>query len=161
VRQGYYPREFEDAQGRICNVFLAPRAGSGTRSKGRVRFNSSTANNYPWQAHALFSNPLIVNHDDPDSAISSAHIEVFAWLSSQQQCSSDSHADLADAFARFVGDQTTLELRTTRNPSSCVYEARWYDAGRELEEFPKPFCAEAEADARLLACAALIHLDVD
>ena len=102
-----------------------------------------------------------MNDDDPESAIASAHVEVFAWLSSQQECSSDSHADLADAFTSFVANRTTLELHTSRNPSSCVYEARWYNAGRELEEFPKPFCAENEADARLLACAAMIHTDVD
>jgi hypothetical protein len=39
-----------------------------------------------------------------------------------------------------------------------MFEARWYQAGREVRDFPKPFCAEEPGDARLLACAELLRL---
>ncbi len=59
-----------------------------------------------------------------------------------------------------ISEQTDLELRTQRNPSACVWEARWYHANRELKEFRKPFCDEDITDARLLACAAMVSLDL-
>ncbi len=97
--------------------------------------------------------------DDPDLEIAAAKKQVSAWLQSNQPGSYVSSAQLADAFTRFVAHDTFLELRTQRNPSALCYEARWYDAGRQLADLPKPFCAESEADARLLACAALLDLD--
>jgi hypothetical protein len=99
-----------------------------------------------------------MNLDDPDLEIAAAKKQVNAWLQSKQPGSFVSSAQLADAFTRFVAHDTFLELRTQRNPSALTYEARWYDAGREMQEFRKPFCADLEADARV-ACAALLHLD--
>ena len=97
--------------------------------------------------------------EDPDLQIAAARKEVLAWLQARHPGCYDSNAHLADGFIRLVASETTLELRTQRNPSACVYEARWYNAGREMQEFRKPFSAELEADARVLACAAMIHLD--
>jgi hypothetical protein len=100
-----------------------------------------------------------MNLDDPDLQIAAAMKQLIAWLQSHHPGSYVSSAQLADAFTRFVGHDTFLELRTQRNPSALIYEARWYEAGRQLADFPKPFCAESEADARVLACAALLALD--
>ena len=94
--------------------------------------------------------------DDPDLEIAAAREEVLAWLRSQQPGCYDSNAQLADGFIRFIASETTLELRTHWNPSACVYEARWYDGGREMPEFRKPLSAELEPDARVLACAAML-----
>jgi hypothetical protein len=98
--------------------------------------------------------------DDPDVQIAAAREQVLTWLQARQPGCYDSNAQLALGFARFIAKDTSLELRTQRNPSSLCYEARWYDAGRELLEFRKPFCADSEPDAHLLACAAMLHLDV-
>ena len=100
-----------------------------------------------------------MNLDDPDSEITAAKEQVSAWLQSHQPGSYISSAQLADAFTGFIARDTCLELRTQRNPSALCYEARWYDAGRQVPDFPKPFCAESEADALVLACAALLALD--
>lgn len=100
-----------------------------------------------------------MNVQEPDLQIAAAREEVLAWLQAHQLGSYDSNSQLADAFISFISKETSLELRTHRNPSACVYEARWYNAGRETAEFRKPFCAEMESDARLLACAAMLHLD--
>jgi len=97
--------------------------------------------------------------DEPE--IASARIEVLSWLLSQQFGFYDSNSELVEGFTRFVAQETDLELRAQRNPSSCVWEARWYNAGRELDEFRKPFCAEEKVDAQLLACAAMINLDTE
>jgi hypothetical protein len=97
--------------------------------------------------------------DDPDVQIAAAREHVLTWLQARQPGCYGSNAQLADGFARFVGMETALELRTQRNPSALAYEARWYDGGQELPEFRKPFCAEQEGDARILACAALLDLD--
>jgi len=97
--------------------------------------------------------------EESDLQIATAREEVLAWLQARQPGCYDSNAQLADGFIRFIANETTLELRIHRNPSACVYEARWYDAGREMHEFRKPFSAEVESDARVLACAAMLHLD--
>lgn len=100
-----------------------------------------------------------MNLDEADVEIAAAREEVSAWLQSNRPGSYVSSAQLADAFTHFLAHDTLLDLRTQRNPSALIYEARWYDAGRELSEFRKPFCAEVEADPRVLACAALLKLD--
>lgn len=97
--------------------------------------------------------------EEADLQTAAAREEVLAWLQNQQPGCYDSNAQLADGFIRFISRETTLEMRTHWNPSACVYEARWYDGGREMSEFRKPFCAERESDARLLACAAMLQLD--
>jgi hypothetical protein len=99
--------------------------------------------------------------EEPDLQISAARADVLAWLASQQPANYESNAELSRAFFEFIALETDLELRVQRNPSACVYEARWYHRGRETKEFPKPFCAEDEADARLLACAGMVRLDYD
>lgn len=100
-----------------------------------------------------------MNIEDPDEQIAAAREQVLSWLQARQPGSYGSNAQLAEAFTKFIASETALELRTNRNPSSCMYEARWYDGGRDMKEFRKPFCAEAEPDARILACAAMIRLD--
>lgn len=102
---------------------------------------------------------LPMNIEDPDVEIAKARSEVLAWLQARQPGSYDSNADLTERFTRFVASETALELKTQRNPSSSMYEARWYDGGRDMKEFRKPFCAETEPDSRILACAAMIRLD--
>jgi len=99
--------------------------------------------------------------EDPDVQITVARQEVLTWLQARQRGCYDSNAQLADGFAQFIANETALELRTQRNPSALTYEARWFDGGRELPEFRKPFCADSEADARILACAALLRLDAE
>jgi hypothetical protein len=98
--------------------------------------------------------------DECDLQITAARAEVLAWLQRRKPGWYDANGELALGFARFVAGQTDLELRTVRNPSSCHYEARWYHGGREASEFRKPFCAEREGDARLLACAAMLRLQI-
>ena len=97
--------------------------------------------------------------EDPDAQIAAARQKVLAWLQSRQTGSYETNAELADAFSQFIATETTLELKTQRNPSACMYEARWHDGGREMPQFRKPFSAETESDARVLACAAFLHLD--
>jgi hypothetical protein len=100
-----------------------------------------------------------MTNDEPDVQIAAAREQVLTWLQSRQPGCYTSNAQLADGFTRLIGAETALELRTQRNPSALAYEARWYDGGRELPEFRKPFCPEEESDARILACAALLQLD--
>ena len=97
--------------------------------------------------------------EEPDLQIATAREDVLAWLQPRQSGAYDSNAELADGFLRFIASETDLDLRTARNPSACVHEARWYYAGRETDDFPKPFCAEQRDDARVLACAALINME--
>lgn len=100
-----------------------------------------------------------MQYDDPDLEIAAAREAVLAWLLPRQPGTYETNAELADAFAAFLAKETALKLLTQRNPSAMVHEARWYAGGRQLPEFPRPFCAENEADARILACAGLIALD--
>lgn len=96
--------------------------------------------------------------DEP--AVSAARMEVLSWLIEQQFGFYESNEELVTGFMRIVSEQTDLELRTQRNPSALVWEARWYHSHRQLTDFPKPFCAENVTDARLLACAAMLRLDL-
>jgi hypothetical protein len=96
--------------------------------------------------------------EDPDLLVAAARQEVLAWVQPRSPGWHASNAELAAAFVRLIAGKTDLELRTVRNPSACVYEARWYHGGRETAEFRKPFSAEAEPDARVLACAAMLAL---
>jgi len=96
--------------------------------------------------------------DEYDLRIAAARAEVLAWLQRRKPGWYDSNGELAAGFASFIAGKTDLEVRTVRNPSSCNYEARWYHGGREAAEFRKPFCAEAEGDARLLACVAMLRM---
>lgn len=95
---------------------------------------------------------------DPDACIAVAREEILAWVNVRQPGAHATNLELAEAFCRLLQPDTDLELRTVRNPSSFMFEARWYHAGREVEDFPKPFCAENEGDARVLACAELLRL---
>jgi hypothetical protein len=95
---------------------------------------------------------------DHNSAIVSARSEVLSWLLGKQFGFYKSDAELVKGFTSLVAQETDLELRTRRNPNSSIWEARWYNAGRELEEFRKPFCADEENDASLVACAAMLRL---
>jgi hypothetical protein len=96
--------------------------------------------------------------NDPDALLASAREDVLAWVKVRQPGDYASSAALADAFCHLLQPDTDLELRTVRNPSSFMFEARWYHEGRQVEDFPKPFCAEECGDARLLACAELLRL---
>jgi len=94
-----------------------------------------------------------------EEAIATARAVVLAWVCREHPGEYRTNDDLARAFCLLLPADVDLELRTIRNPSALVYETRWYHQGREVEEFPKPFCAEQEGDADVLACAALIGLD--
>lgn len=96
--------------------------------------------------------------DDRDILLAQAREELLSWVQVRRAGEFVSNAELADAFCDLIKPETDLELKTVRNPSSSMFEARWYLGSREVEEFPKPFCAEAAADARLLACAELLRL---
>ncbi len=63
-----------------------------------------------------------------------------------------------DVFSARVRELYQLDLVTNWNPSSCVFDARWQHAGRAAEGIEKPFSAEAQDTAQLLACAGLIQL---
>ena len=96
--------------------------------------------------------------DNLEAALAMAREEVLAWVNVRRPGVYATNAELAEAFCQLLQPDTDLELKTVRNPSSSMYEARWYHAGREVEDFPKPFCAEEPGDARLLACAELLRL---
>jgi len=95
---------------------------------------------------------------DPDAPLAFAREELLAWVKVRRLGTYETNGELADAFCQLLQPDTDLELKTVRNPSSSMFEARWYHGGREVEDFPKPFCAEEVGDARLLACAALLRL---
>ena len=99
---------------------------------------------------------MTANHTDVPLA--TAREELLAWVNVRQPGTYSTNGELADTFCQLLPPDTDLELRTVRNPSSSMYEARWYHLGREVEDFPKPFCAEEPGDARLLACAELLRL---
>jgi len=94
----------------------------------------------------------------PDNALLEARAVVLAWVQRLQPGAHATNEELASTFCSLLPSDVDLELRTTYNPSALVHEARWYNGGREVEDFPKPFCAESDADARILACAALVTL---
>ena len=100
-----------------------------------------------------------MSYDDPDAAIADARASVLGWVCRQKPGNYETNAELARAFCSLLPTDVELELTTVRNPSALVFEARWAHQGRDVEEFPKPFCAEEEADARVLACAAMVGLD--
>jgi hypothetical protein len=95
---------------------------------------------------------------DPNIPLAVAREELLAWVKVRRPGAYATNAELADAFCQLLPPDTDLELRTVRNPSSYMFEARWYHDRREVEDFPKPFCAEEVGDARLLACAELLRL---
>lgn len=97
-----------------------------------------------------------MNNEYPDAQIAAAREAVLAWLEARQPECYDSNAQLADGFVRFIASETASELRSQWNPSACVFEARWYDTGREISEFRESFSAESEPNARVLACAAML-----
>jgi len=97
--------------------------------------------------------------ENPEETITLSRAVVLAWVCRQRPGNYATNEELARAFCSMLPPDAELELQTTRNPSALVCEARWYHRGRELEEFPKPFCAESDGDARVLACAAMIALD--
>ena len=96
--------------------------------------------------------------NDPDAPLAAAREELLAWVNVRRPGIYANNGELADTFCQLLQPDTDLELRTVRNPSSFMFEARWYRSGREVEDFPKPFCAENAGDARLLACAELLRL---
>lgn len=61
-------------------------------------------------------------------------------------------------FSAKVRELYQLDLVTNWNPSSCVFDARWQHAGRAAEGIEKPFSAEAQDAAQLLACTGLLRL---
>lgn len=95
---------------------------------------------------------------DPEVLVARAREDLLAWVRVRRPGAYETNAELAEAFCELLRAETDLELRTVRNPSSAMFEARWYDGDREVEEFSKPFCAEEVDDARLLACAELMRL---
>ena len=96
--------------------------------------------------------------NDSDAPLTVAREELLAWVNVRRPGGYGTNAELADAFCELLQPDTDLELKTVRNPSSFMYEARWYHQGREVADFPKPFCAEERGDARVLACAELLRL---
>jgi hypothetical protein len=99
-----------------------------------------------------------MSHTDPDVIIASARAVVLEWVAERRPGKYVTNSELAKAFCDLLPDDVDLELGIVRNPSALVYEARWSHGGRDVSEFPKPFCAEEESDARILACAALVAL---
>ncbi len=97
--------------------------------------------------------------DHFEESITLSRAVVLAWVCRELPGNYATNEELAKAFCSMLPPDAELELQTTRNPSALVCEARWYHRGRELEEFSKPFCAESEGDARVLACAAILALD--
>ncbi|MDR3403409.1 MAG: hypothetical protein P4L99_13000 [Chthoniobacter sp.] len=96
--------------------------------------------------------------DHSPEAITRAREIVLAWVCRQKSGDSSTNEELAERFCALLPTDVELELKTSRNPSAMVYEARWYHQGREVPDFPKPFCADNERDARILACAAMVEL---
>ena len=96
--------------------------------------------------------------DNSNEEKSDARAIVLEWACRLKPGDYPTNEELVQSFCSLLPPDIELELRTTFNPSSLVYEARWYQGGREVKEFPKPFCAEKEGDAQVLACAAMIAL---
>ena len=96
--------------------------------------------------------------DDPDTVIANARAVVLEWVQRTHRDFLGTNDELARLFYSLLPSDVGLELRVNRNPSALVYEARWYHQGRPVEDFPKPFCGETQADAKLLACAAMVNL---
>ncbi len=97
---------------------------------------------------------------DPFSEIvRDARAAVLAWVCRVQPGEYPDNEELARVFCSLLPQDVELDLRTTWNPSALVHEARWYHEGRDVAEFPKPFCAENSGDAKVLACAGMIALD--
>lgn len=99
----------------------------------------------------------VVTADNIETLIATAREELLAWVHVRRPGAYATNEELADAFCDLLQPDVDLELRTVRNPSSFMFEARWYHSGREVEDFPKPFCAEERGDARVLACAELLR----
>jgi hypothetical protein len=99
-----------------------------------------------------------MTHDDFNQRTRDARAAVLAWVSKIEPSEYASNHELARRFCSLLPGDVDLELRVTYNPSALVHEARWYHRGCEVAEFPKPFCAENEGDAQILACAAMIAL---
>ena len=97
-------------------------------------------------------------NDFSDETIAQARAVVLKWVTQHTAGDFPTNGDLARQFCLLLPPEVSLELRTSHNPSSLVYEARWYHDRRDVADFPKPFCAEIEADARILACAAMVQL---
>jgi hypothetical protein len=112
----------------------------------------------PPPAAVKFCESGYMTANDPDALLALARAEVLAWVNVRRPGRYSANAELADAFCELLPPDTDLELRTVRNPSSFMFEARWYHARREVEDFPKPFCAEEAGDARVLACAELLRM---
>jgi len=93
-----------------------------------------------------------------EGTIAIARAVVLAWVCREKPGDYPTNEELARAFSFTLPADVELELRTTHNPTAMIFEARWYQGGRKVEEFPKPFCAERAGDARVLACAAMISL---
>jgi hypothetical protein len=106
--------------------------------------------------HSNSPNPSLTN--ESENKIATARESVLAWVSRDGRGDYSTSEELVRAFCSRLPPDMDLDLRTTRNPSAMVYEARWYHRGREVDDFPKPFCAEIDEDARILACAAMINL---
>jgi hypothetical protein len=96
--------------------------------------------------------------EQSNKTIVDARAVVLAWVRAMRPCEDPTNEELARCFCALLPEDVALDLRTNRNPSALVYEARWYHHGKEVAEFPKPFCAEIKGDAEVLACSAMIAL---
>ena len=67
------------------------------------------------------------------------------------------HGKLADRFARLAQEGDGFAIECSWNPSSLVFDAYWRQRGRPIMGLEKPVSAEDRDDARLLACAHLMH----
>lgn len=99
---------------------------------------------------------IVLDLDDP-LLMTDLRDELNTWL--RDHAGQDvSEGKIIDVFSARVRELYHLDLVTNWNPSSCVFDARWQHAGRAADGIEKPFSAETQDAAQLLACAGLIQL---
>lgn len=109
-------------------------------------------------AHAeLLSRFGIVPEADEPAPMTDLRDQLQTWL--RDHAATEAPSDrIIEVFSAKARELYQLDLVTNWNPSSCVFDARWQHAGRAAEGIEKPFSAEDQDTARLLACAGLIRL---
>lgn len=107
--------------------------------------------------------------DDVDLLVVQARQEVADWLregtpndtlfrllAAPPETLAQHHGELADHFSA-QAQEAGFAQECSWNPSSLVFDVYWRQHGRPIAGLEKPISVEDREDARLLACAHLMH----
>jgi|GEM_PF-4324743 len=107
--------------------------------------------------------------DDIDLLVAQACHEVADWLreggpdlalqsllDAPPETLAQHHRELADHFAS-QAQEGGFTQECSWNPSSLAFDVYWRQHGRPIAGLEKPISVEDREDARLLACARLMH----